>query len=98
MQQAIGFRLGRLYITPGAIEALYLNYTTGAEYLTRHLSGDWGDICDEDKESNNQALENGARILSAYRLKNGTRIWIITEAANEEGERIATTLLLPEEY
>ena len=98
MQQAIGFRLGRLYITPGAIEALYQNYTTGAEYLTRHLSGDWGDIGDEDKATNNQALESGARILSAYRLKNGTRIWIITEAANEQGERIATTILLPEEY
>src|SRR5690554_1668508 len=98
MQQAIGFRLGKLYITPGAIEALYHNYTTGAEYLTRHLSGDWGDLSEEDKESNNQALESGARILSAYRLKDGTRIWIITEAVNEAGERIATTILLPEEY
>ncbi len=98
MQQAIGFRLGRLYITPGAIEALYHNYTTGAEYLTRHLSGDWGDVSDEDKESNKQALETGARIMSAYSLKNGARIWIITEAANEKGERIATTMLLPEEY
>ena len=98
MQQAIGFRLGKLYITPGALEALYHNYTTGAEYLTRHLSGDWGDVSEEDKESNNQALESGARILSAYRLKNGARIWIITEAVNEQGERIATTMLLPEEY
>ena len=28
----------------------------------------------------------------------GTKLWIITEAADERGHRLATTLLLPEEY
>ena len=25
--------------------------------LDRHCNGDWGDLCDEDKEMNDQALE-----------------------------------------
>ncbi len=25
--------------------------------LERHMNGDWGDLCDEDKEMNDQALE-----------------------------------------
>lgn len=35
----------------------------------------------------------GERLLSAYRMFDGTRFWIITEA-----DRSYTTLLLPEEY
>ena len=39
------------------------------------------------------SLANGWRIPSAYRLSDGTRIWVITEA-----DRSSTTLLLPAEY
>ena len=35
----------------------------------------------------------GFRILSAYMLKTGVKIWIITEA-----DRSVTTFLLPDEY
>jgi hypothetical protein len=55
-------------------------------------------ICDEDKELNDEALKDGSRLLSAYRLKNGTKIWLITEAVGDDGRREATTILLPEEY
>ena len=47
---------------------------------------------------NDQALIDGSRLLSAYRLKDGTKIWCITEAVGENGRREATTFLLPEEY
>ncbi len=50
-------------------------------------------ICVEDKESNDRALVEGTRILSAYQAANGTKFWIITEA-----DRSVTTLLLPEDY
>ena len=49
-------------------------------------------------EVNDLALTDGSRLLSAYRLKDGTNIWCITEAVGENGRREATTFLLPEEY
>ncbi|KSV18394.1 hypothetical protein DA01_02995 [Dehalococcoides mccartyi] len=66
--------------------------------LNRHVKGDWGDVDDEDKQSNCEALKEGTRLLSAYNddrfPKNGVaNIWIITEA-----DRSATTILLPNEY
>lgn len=62
------------------------------EYLERHLNGDWGDLCEEDKAENNFSLEHGFRLLSAYDTPLG-KLWIITEA-----DRSVTTFLLPEEY
>ena len=52
-----------------------------------------GDVCKEDWESNDEALKNGQRLLSEYKLPDGKRIWIITE-----WDRSATTLLFPEDY
>lgn len=61
-------------------------------YLARHMTGDWGDLSDDDKAENELSLEEGFRLFSAYDTSAG-RLWIITEA-----DRSATTLLLPEEY
>ena len=94
---AARFRSGRHYITPGAntaLEALPAGIVAAADLIARHMAGDWGDDMDEeDKAANDCAVKNGGRILSAYILSDGTRIWIITEA-----DRSTTTLLLPEEY
>jgi len=60
--------------------------------LQRHLAGDWGDLCEEDRKENEFSLKNNLRLLSAYK-KADTKIWIITEA-----DRSATTILFPEEY
>jgi hypothetical protein len=66
--------------------------------LNRHVKGAWGDVDDEDKLTNDEALKQGLRLLSAYNddrfPKNGiSTIWIITEA-----DRSATTILFPDEY
>ncbi len=66
--------------------------------LFRHLAGDWGDLDAEDTESNNEALRDGSRLFSAYQLERAGKIWIITEAANDDGQRAATTILFPHEY
>ena len=87
------FLPGQVVATPGAMAALGENAADCSEYLGRHLHGDWGDLCSEDKEANQEALEEGLRLLSAYRLGDGTKIWIVTEA-----DRSVTTVLLPEEY
>ena len=71
------------------------------ESITRHGSGDWGDMDDEDKRMNDWALESGkSRIFSAYNIPkylsgdlDDDKIWIITE-----WNRSATTVLFPSEY
>ena len=97
-EQKVRFSLGQTVATPGALEALQRNNSTGIEYLRRHASGDWGIGCDEDKQANEAALRTGARLLSAYFLPDETKLWIITDAEDDGGNRQATTFLLPEEY
>jgi hypothetical protein len=92
------FPLGRTLATPGALDALEQSGESPASFLRRHVSGDWGDLGDEDKALNDVAISDGSRVLSSYITKNGVKLWIITEAADEEGTRTATTLLLPSEY
>jgi hypothetical protein len=87
------FNPGQLVATPGALAALEASGESLFDYLQRHLSGDWGDVSDPDIYENEYALEHDLRMLSSYRLKSGTRIWIITEA-----DRSSTCILLPEDY
>jgi len=95
----VRFDLGPVVGTPGALEALRACDASPLQYLSRHARGDWGELCDEDKRSNDAALRTGARILSAYRLPDGTKIWIITDAEiDDHHNRQATTILLPDEY
>jgi hypothetical protein len=87
------FQLGRIGATPGALQALEKAGQQPAEFLDRHVNGDWGELDDEDKRENEFSVRNGFRILSAYTTTAGDKLWIITEA-----DRSATTLLLPSEY
>ena len=92
------FSLGQIVATPGALEALNKSGQAPAEFLARHNAADWGDVCEEDRRLNDEALVNGSRLLSAYILKTGERLWLITEAQDDNGHRAATTLLLSTEY
>ena len=87
------FALGRVVATPGAIGLLQANCQSPVELLERHVRGDWGDLTPDDWELNDAALGDGGRILSAYRMHSGAKLWIITEA-----DRSSTCILLPEEY
>ena len=87
------FPLGRVLATPGALDALKQADQTPLQFLARHQVGDWGEVCPEDARENELSLQHGFRLLSAYTLSTGHKLWIITEA-----DRSATTLLLPEEY
>jgi hypothetical protein len=66
---------------------------TPLDFLRRHVTGDDGDLSEEDKIANRSALTTGGRIFSAYNLAGRERLWIITES-----DRSSTCLLLPEEY
>ena len=87
------FETGQVVATPGAIAAFQTAGEQPVDYLMRHVTGDWGDLDAGDRRANERAVNRELRILSAYKLGDGTRIWIITEA-----DRSATTFLLPEEY
>lgn len=74
------FPLGQTVATPGALEALEQAGQDAAALLARHQGGDWGDLAEEDKRENELSLTQGFRLLSAYHLTTGVKIWIITEA------------------
>ena len=57
------------------------------------MAGDWGYLDDEDKKENELSVKEGFRILSAYKLETGVKVWVITE-----WDRSVTTILLPTEY
>jgi len=83
--------LGQIVATRNAADQLPNNVILIA--LARHCSGDWGDVCPEDWQSNNAAMVHGNRLLSAYCSLTGVKFWIITE-----WDRSITTILLPEDY
>ncbi len=87
------FPSGRIAATPGALALLERANKTPLEFLSRHLHGDWGDLCQEDKTENELSLKRGFRLMSSYRINETETLWVITEA-----DRATTTLLLPSDY
>jgi len=87
------FPLGQVVVTMGAFEACKVVGQHIPTLIARHNRGDWGVLDDDDKALNDEAVADGSRVLSAYDLSDGTKIYIITEA-----DRSSTTVLLPDEY
>lgn len=93
------FHPGQVVATPGALEAMRASGQCPEVFLGAHLEGYWGgDLSEEDRLLNDEALIDGSRLLSAYRTLRGERIWIISEAVGDDGRRASTCLLLPAEY
>ena len=86
------FTLGQVVATPGAVALLDEAEVNAADLLDRHARGDWGQLCLEDRRLNDEAVQNGERILSSYEVGDGT-VWVITEA-----DRSSSCLLLKSEY
>ena len=97
----MGFLLGQTVMTCGVNAQMQRDEYFGAhvhDCIRRHLSGDWGDLGDEDKASNDAAINppggcEADRIFSAYESAEHPKIWIITE-----WDRSVTTVLFPDEY
>ena len=90
------FSTGQVVATPGALRMLEAAGVDPLDLLARHVYGDWGDLDEEDREANRQALRLGGRVFSSYVIGSGLsarKCWCITEA-----DRSSTTFLLPEEY
>lgn len=93
MNKPILFGLGQIVATPACLRLLEENNTNAAEYLMRHVTGDFGAMCEEDIQANWDAIKFGGRVFSAYLLPNEEKIWIITEA-----DRSSSCCLCPSEY
>jgi hypothetical protein len=87
------FSLGQVVATPGALAALEKAGQQPGEFITRQVSGDWGDLNAHDRAENEFSLQHGLRLLSAYHTSAGEKLWVITEA-----DRSSTCILLPVEY
>ena len=87
------FPAGQIVATPGGLALLEQANKSPLEFLYRHLRGDWGDLCQDDKTENELSLKYGLRLMSSYRVTETEKLWVITEA-----DRSVITLLLPSEY
>jgi hypothetical protein len=96
VEYATKFNPGKIVVTR-AVNDLIADSEEFAQHvflsLNRHLAGDWGDLCEEDREANEAALLDGERLFSAYKSEEVPPIWIITER-----DRSVTTVLFPDEY
>lgn len=87
------FPLGYVVATPAAMAAIIAAGQSTYDFLRRHVHCDWGEVGEEDRRANEEALQAGERLLSVHRTKRGLKVWVLTEA-----DRSATTILLPHEY
>lgn len=85
------FTLGQCVVTTGVSSLIPESMIEKS--IQRHASGDWGDICEEDRGGNEHALKVGNRVMSVYKSDAGDEFWIITES-----DRSVTTVLMPDEY
>jgi hypothetical protein len=83
--------LGRTVVTANASNIL--SDTDIEEALARHKAGDWGEVCESDWKTNDDAIKQGFRVLSAYTSTADDKFWVITEA-----DRSCTTVLMPDDY
>ncbi len=109
---AMRFWPGQCVATPGALALLEKTGFSTAFLINRHVHGSWGDVSKEDAELNEMALRNGSRIMSVWHCVSAEKltatprskrsdlptVWVITDAADDDGIRHCTTILLPEDY
>lgn len=86
------FKLGVLVATPAVIELLAAAGVPVWSLVSRHVSGDYGEVDEHDRQANEDAIATGERILSAYTVA-AERVWVLTEA-----DRSSTCVLLASQY
>jgi len=95
------FNIGKVVVTHGINEAMKENSRFTAEVhlsLQRYAVKDWGNLDEEDKQTNEDALQypDDLYLLAAYETCKG-KIWIITNRISENAGDNATTVCFPSE-
>ena len=87
--------LGRLVATPTVIAEV--DSTELIDCIRRHLSGDYGFTCKADAALNREAIREGCgRVMSEYRLADGSRLWISTDGIGTSEHH--TCAMRPSDY
>lgn len=86
------FKLGQIVMTQGAAALIHDEQLNVSELVMRHASGDWGEVCEDDKKTNDYNCLRNGMVLSCYG-EGEKRVWVITDAGHA-----TTTLLRPDEY
>ncbi|KPX38370.1 hypothetical protein ALP68_200318 [Pseudomonas ficuserectae] len=58
------FQLGKVVCSAGVHDLVTSGGLDPMPYIRRHASGDWGDLAEEDRKANMDALQHGNRLLS----------------------------------
>lgn len=95
------FNLGKVVCTATINNTMQENKQFASEVrsaLQRYVVKDWGDLCEEDKQTNEDALQypDDLYILAVYKTCKG-KIYIITNRISEEAGDNATTICFPDE-
>lgn len=95
------FNMGTVVVTHGINEAMKIDGKFASEIglsLNRYALKDWGDLCEADKQMNEDALNypDDLYLLAAYKTCKG-KIYIITNRISEEAGDNATTICFPGE-
>ena len=89
--------LGKIVATPNALACLGKHGVDPMHIVRWHQLGLRGALDKDDVAANQSARKDGGRIFSSY-IIGGEKVWVITEAVDEDGSRSSTTILLPSEY
>lgn len=90
------FSLGNVVATPAALAWIQEHGASVPQLLNRHQTGDWQELCKEDRDTNWRAALGGERVMSAFNIGSKdhlVKIWIITE-----WDRSVTTILRAQDY
>ena len=61
--------LGKVVATPGARDVRQEAGQGALEFIRRQVTGDWGELSEEDKQENELSVREGCRLLSSDTLK-----------------------------
>jgi hypothetical protein len=87
------FSLGKTFATAAVTAWAERENIDLSKLMWKHHCGDWGDqLNPEDRQANEDALAQGTRIFSSYKVGE-RKIYIITEH-----DRSMTTVMLASEY
>ena len=95
------FNMGKVVCTATLHNAMSENSRFAKEVImaiNRYSNKDWGDLCEEDKQINEDALQypDDLYLLAAYQTCKG-KIYIITNRISETAGDNATTICFPSE-
>lgn len=95
------FNVGKVVATIGVNNTIKENEQFAREIISdlqRYVNKDWGDLDEEDKQTNEDALQypDDLYLLGAYKTCKG-KIYIITNRISETAGDNATTICFPDE-